>query len=149
MMRRFFKYITIAAGGLVLLIAIGIGTLDYVVTATHNEAVTVGVKFSHYYCGNADCYAADVTHTPDDYVFLKNKPLLLFSNTLALDNLFFKQQGKPFCLTGRVHRFDALLMPFAPQQPGRGFRIERLLPGVCPPVSGGKEVMHVSMQVAL
>ena len=148
-MRRFFKYITIAAGGLVLLIAIGIGTLDYVVTATHNESVTIGVIFSHYYCGNADCYAAEVTHVSADYSFLKNKPLLLFSNRLALDNLLFKQQGKPFCLTGRAHRFDALLMPFAPQQPGRGFRIERLLPGVCTPVSGAKEVMRVSMLEAL
>ena len=53
--RRFFNYLAIAAGGLVLLIAIAIGTLDYVLTATHDESVTVGVNFSHYYCGNADC----------------------------------------------------------------------------------------------
>lgn len=130
-MRRFFNYLAIAAGGLVLLIAIAIGTLDYVLTATHDESVTVGVNFSHYYCGNADCFAADVIHTPADYAFLKDRPLLLFSNTLALDNVFFEQQGKPFCLTGRVHRFDALRIPYSHQQRGRGFRIERLAPHDC------------------
>lgn len=139
-MRRLFKYLAIAVGVLGLLIAISIGVLDYLLTATYNESVTVGVIFSHYYCGNADCYAADVTYTPADYAFLKNKPLLLFSNTLSLNNLFFKQQGRPFCLTGRVHRFNALQMPFTPKQNGRGFQVERLTPSACPtPVDSNSE----------